>query len=78
MAAWASGALASGSWASGAWEGEGGPVGSNVLVYTISRAIGSAETVTLDYVQPGNGVEDAVSNDAESFSGFSVVNNSTQ
>jgi len=54
------------------------PTPGNVLVYTISRAIGSAETITLDYVQPGDGVEDGVGNDVESFSGFSVVNNSTQ
>lgn len=52
--------------------------GSSSLVYTASRTIKSTETLTLAYVQPGNGVQDAAGNDLVSFSGQSVTNNSTQ
>jgi hypothetical protein len=52
--------------------------GSANLVYTASRAITRNETLTLAYVQPGNGIEDAAGNDLASFSGQAVTNNSTQ
>jgi hypothetical protein len=52
--------------------------GSSSLVYTASRAITRNETLTLAYVQPGNGIEDAAGNDLASFSGAAVTNNSTQ
>lgn len=52
--------------------------GTSSLVYTASRTITRNETLTLSYVQPGNGIEDAAGNDLASFSGQSVTNNSTQ
>lgn len=51
--------------------------GSANLVYTASRAITRNETLTLAYVQPGNGIEDAAGNDLASFSGQAVTNDST-
>ena len=44
----------------------------------LSRAVSSTETFTWGYTQPGNGIEDATGNDAATFSGQSVTNNSTQ
>lgn len=52
--------------------------GSSSLVYTASRAVSDTETLTLAYVQPGNGIEDAAGNDLASFSAQAVTNNSTQ
>ncbi len=52
--------------------------GTNTLVYTISSAVFSFETATLDYTQPGNGIQDLAHNLLASFSGASVTNNSTQ
>lgn len=52
--------------------------GTSSLVYTASRAITRNETLTLAYVQPGDGIEDAAGNDLASFSGQAVTNNSTQ
>jgi hypothetical protein len=47
--------------------------------YTISRTIQSDETLTLDYTQPGDGIEDdPAGNDLATFSGQAVSNNSTQ
>lgn len=53
--------------------------GSQSLVYSLSRVVGVGETVSsgLNYTQPGNGIEDALGNDAASISGHYVVNNST-
>lgn len=51
--------------------------GSSALVYSIARTIGSHETATLAYTQPGNGVEDESGNDLATFSGQSVTNDST-
>jgi len=51
--------------------------GSANLVYTASRAVSSTETLTLTYVQPGNGIEDAAGNDLASFSAQVVTNDST-
>jgi hypothetical protein len=51
---------------------------SYTLIYYIDRTIGSGETVTLDYTQPGNGVEDISRNDLATFTGESVTNNSNQ
>lgn len=48
------------------------------VVFTLSRTIGSHETVTVSYTQPGDGIEDLVGNDAGSFSNVTVTNNSTQ
>lgn len=66
----------------------GGPVtltyssgsGTAALVFTTSRIIGIGETVTsgLNYTQPGNGIEDASGNDLASFTGTSLINNSSQ
>lgn len=64
----------------------GGPVtmtyasgaGTATLVYTLSRSIAGVETGTLSYVQPINGVEEAVYRvDVDSYSARSVTNNST-
>jgi uncharacterized repeat protein (TIGR02059 family) len=63
----ASGGASAMTYASGA--------GTTSLVYNLGRTIGYAETITLAYTQPGNGVEDAAGNDLASFSAFSVDNN---
>lgn len=52
--------------------------GTSTLVYSISRPILDDETVTLDYAQPGNGVEDSAGNDLAGFTEQAVTNNSTQ
>lgn len=52
--------------------------GSTELVYTVGRTINAGETLTLDYTQPGDGIEDTAGNDLVSFSDTSVTNNSTQ
>ena len=46
--------------------------GTRYLVYTLSRAIDSDETVTVDYTQPGDGVIDVDTNELASFSGEAV------
>lgn len=51
--------------------------GSADLVYSLSRTIGLAETGTVAYTQPGNGVEDSAGNDLASFGATSVANGST-
>lgn len=51
--------------------------GTSSLVYTISRAIDSAETGTVSYTQPGDGIEDASGNDLATIASSSVTNNST-
>lgn len=48
------------------------------LIYTLSRTIGSHETGTIAYTQPGNGIEDPSGNDLATFAAASVTNNSTQ
>lgn len=65
----------------------GGPVtvlanpaggGTATLTYNLSRTIAPGETGTLAYVQPISGVEEAVYRvDVDSYSGRTVVNNST-
>lgn len=52
--------------------------GTTTLVYTISRTIASIETATVNYMQPGNGVENAGGADLASIVGGSVTNNSVQ
>lgn len=52
--------------------------GTDVLIYTSARTISSTETLSLTYVNSGDGIEDAAGNDLESFSGQAVTNNSTQ
>lgn len=39
---------------------------TNQLVYTVSRTVAEGETGTIDYTQPGNGVEDLAGNDLAS------------
>ena len=52
--------------------------GTTGLVYSTSRTILSTETITYDYTQPGNGIEDASGNDLASISDGVVTNSSTQ
>lgn len=52
--------------------------GSSTLVYTISRAIQQAETLTGAYTQPGDGIEDASGNDLATIESFNITNQSTQ
>lgn len=51
--------------------------GTDVLIYTSARTISSTETLSLTYVNPGDGIEDAAGNDLESFSGQAITNSST-
>jgi hypothetical protein len=44
---------------------------------SISRAITAAETPTLAYTQPGNGLEDLAGNDLATFTGGGIINSST-
>ena len=48
--------------------------GSSNLIYTISRTVQVAETGTLSYTQPTNGIEDLEGTDLESFSDFDLIN----
>lgn len=52
--------------------------GETYITYTADREIQNDETVTASYEQPGDGLEDELGNDVESFSGFSVDNVSLQ
>ncbi len=52
--------------------------GTTGLVYLLDRTISSWETLTLDYTQPGNGLEDVAGNDLATFSAESLTNDSTQ
>jgi hypothetical protein len=48
---------------------------TDTLVYSLSRTIDFGETVTLDYTQPGNGIEaDDDNTDVDSFSSQFVAN----
>lgn len=51
--------------------------GTNSLVYTWSRTIGETETGTLNYTQPGNGIEDDAGNDLATFSSFDITQTAT-
>ena len=51
--------------------------GSTTLTYTLEDPVMLGETVTLDYVQPGNGIEDTAGNDLASIVDMAVTNNST-
>jgi hypothetical protein len=51
--------------------------GSNVFTYTLNRTVGTGETVTHDYTQPGNGIEDLFGNDLATFATQTVTNTST-
>jgi hypothetical protein len=51
--------------------------GTSSLIYTTSRTITRNDAGTLDYVQPGNGIEDGSGNDLASFSDEPLVNDST-
>lgn len=52
--------------------------GTATYVYTINRVVDASEAATLDYVQPGNGIEDSLGDDLESFTGRAISNGSTQ
>jgi hypothetical protein len=53
--------------------------GSTTLVYNLASTITSANTPTISYTQPGNGVEATTGGaDVATISGASVTNNSTQ
>lgn len=46
---------------------------STVLVYTTSRTVGNTESGTVDYTQPGNGIESVSDNtDLATFTGLTV------
>lgn len=47
--------------------------GSSVI-FNLSRPVSDEESFTIDYLQPGNGLEDSLGNDLASFSGMAVVN----
>lgn len=44
------------------------------LTYTVSRPVLYTETGTLDYAQPGDGLEDSIGTDLASVSGFTITN----
>ncbi len=46
---------------------------TTVLTYTLSRTVAAAETGTITYTQPGNGVEDIAGNDLASIGATSVI-----
>lgn len=50
--------------------------GTDTLVYTLASTVVIGETVDVDYIQPGDGVEDVGGTDLASISSFSVTNNS--
>lgn len=53
--------------------------GTDTLVYTLSRTVSDTETwADVDYVQPGDGIEDDVGNDLVSFFDTPITINSTQ
>jgi hypothetical protein len=52
--------------------------GTNTLVYTIGSTVVNGEVCDLDYVQPGNGIEDIAGVDLASITSRAVTNNSTQ
>jgi hypothetical protein len=52
--------------------------GTATIVCTISRAVDAAEVVTLDYVQPGDGIADLSSNLLASFTEAVVTNDSEE
>lgn len=51
--------------------------GANVI-FTTSRVVGDEETIALDYVNPGNGLEDLSGNDLANLTGETVANASIQ
>ena len=54
-------------------------VGSNTLTYNITRTINAGETLTLNYTQPGSGIESVTTGiDLGSISNRAVINSSTQ
>jgi hypothetical protein len=53
-----------------------GGAGTATLTYSIARTVSPAETGTLAYTQPGDGVESIAGADLLSFSGQTVTNNS--
>lgn len=50
--------------------------GTNVLLYTVSRAVAADETGTYAYTQPGDGVEDLAGNDLATIASGSIINSS--
>ena len=49
--------------------------GTAYLVYTVNRTIANGETMTLDYTQPGDGIEDTSGNDLANITGETVTVN---
>ena len=44
------------------------------LAFTVARVIGTGETASASYTQPGNGIESLLGDDAPSFSGYPITN----
>lgn len=78
-----------GSGGSGGWDVDASTTGTDIsatyssgdgttsLVYTLGSTVRDAETVDVDYTQPGDGIEDNDGTDLTSISSASVINNST-
>lgn len=53
-------------------------ISATEIIWTLSRTIGTGETVTVAYTQPGNGIENPFDGqDVANFTGLAVVNYST-
>lgn len=52
--------------------------GTTTLVYDISRVVEDDETLTLDYTQPGDGIEDDAGNDLANIEDEAVTNDSEE
>lgn len=52
--------------------------GTTTLVYSLDDTVLDVDTLTLDYTQPGDGIQDASANLLATFSNAAVTNNSTQ
>lgn len=46
--------------------------GTRYLYYTVSRSVDPAETGTIDYTQPGDGIEDLAGNDLDSIASAAI------
>jgi hypothetical protein len=52
-------------------------IGTTELVYTGSKILGSEDTGTINFTNPGNGLEGPDGDDVPTFTGFPITNNST-
>ena len=50
---------------------------THTFIYTLASTMKTTDVITLDYVQPTNGLEDAAGNDLASVAAKRVTNNST-